>query len=223
MIIDKNYSRSNVFGAGRRFSCSLIRNIAAKKRLNCIDNCQDVGLTKESIRSKILLRLKKHKEEDREKKSSLIKEKLFRTKVFKNAKIVMFFISFGGEVNTQDMINESIKLGKKVAVPVCGKNRLIKPCILSKKTPFIPGLYGIPEPAIKRFVNLENLDLVIVPGLAFDRKRHRLGRGKGYYDTLLGDLFPHKAVSIGLAFDFQILPSIPFTPQDKKVDKIIFA
>lgn len=201
----------------------LIENIAVKRRLNCIDSCQDAKLTKQSIRSKILLKFKNHKEEDREKKSSLIKEKLFRTKAFKNAKIVMFFISFGGEVNTQDMINKTIKLGKKVAVPVCGKNMSIRPCMLSKKISLIPGLFGIPEPAIKRFVNLEKLDLVIVPGLAFDRKGHRLGRGKGYYDTLLGELSSYKAVSIGLAFDFQILPSIPFTPQDKRVDKVIFA
>lgn len=200
-----------------------IKAAMLKKKLNCTDNCQDVRLTKKSLRSKILLKFKNHKEEDREKKSSLIKEKLFKTKVFKNAKIVMFFISFGGEVNTKDMINEAIKLGKKIAVPVCGKNRLIKPCMLSKKISLIPGFYGIPEPAIKRFVNLKNLDLVIVPGLAFDRKGHRLGRGKGYYDTLLGEIASYKAVSIGLAFDFQILPSIPLTPQDKKVDKIIFS
>jgi len=219
MLTDINLGKE----AKKLLNYVLIGNIVAKKRLICVDAGRDVRLTKQSMRSKILLKFKNHKEEDREKKSSLIKEKLFRTKIFNNAKIVMFFISFGGEVNTKDMINEAIKLGKKVAVPVCGKNRLIKPCLLSKEIPLISGLYGIPEPAIKRFVNLEKLDLVIVPGLAFDRKGHRLGRGKGYYDILLEELSPYKAVSIGLAFDFQILPSIPLSPQDKKVDKIIYA
>jgi 5-formyltetrahydrofolate cyclo-ligase len=180
-----------------------------------------VGLTKQQIRSKILLKLKTHKEEDRNRKSKLIKKKLFRTLVFKKAKKVMFFISFGGEVDTKDMILKAQQLGKIVAVPVCRKNGLIRPGILSEKARLMRGLYGIYEPAIKRFINLEDLDLIIVPGVAFDKKGNRLGRGKGYYDRLLGSL--DKAFSIGLAFDFQILPLVPATCYDKKVDRVIFA
>ncbi len=179
-------------------------------------------LTKREIRSKILLRLKKQKEEYRVQKSKLIKEKLFRAKVFKKAKIVLFFISFGGEINTQDMIKEARKLGKIIAVPVCKRNGILRPSVLIEKARLIRGLYGIYEPAVKRFVNLEDLDLVIVPGIAFDKKGSRLGRGKGYYDRFLRKL-PEKASTIGLAFDFQILPRIPANILDKKVDKVIFA
>ncbi len=179
-------------------------------------------LTKPEIRSKILLRLKKQKEEDRFQKSNLVKEKLFRDKVFKRAKIVLFFISFGGEIYTQDMIKKARKSGKIVAVPVCKRNGIMRPSVLLEKARLMRGLYGIYEPAIKRFVNLEDLDLVIVPGIAFDKKGNRLGRGKGYYDRFLRRL-PEKASSIGLAFDFQILPHIPANSLDKKVDKVIFA
>ncbi len=179
-------------------------------------------LTKQEIRSKILLRLKKQKDINRVKKSKLVKEKLFRDKVFKKAKIVLFFISFGGEINTQDMIREARKSGKIVAVPVCKRSGIMRPSVLLAKAKLIRGLYGICEPAIKRFVNLEELDLVIVPGIAFDKKGNRLGRGKGYYDRFLRKL-PEKASSIGLAFDFQILPHIPANSLDKKVDKVIFA
>lgn len=181
------------------------------------------GLTKQGIRSKILLKLKTQKKEDRDRKSRLIKEKLFRTLVFKKAKVVMFFISFGGEVNTEDMIKEARRLGKIVAAPVCRKKRIIRPSIFPEKAKLIHGLYEIYEPAIKRFVKLEDLDLVVVPGVAFDKQGNRLGRGRGYYDCFLHKLKAYNAASIGLAFDFQILPSIPTTCLDKEVDRVIFA
>jgi 5-formyltetrahydrofolate cyclo-ligase len=182
----------------------------------------NVELTKKQIRSKILLRLKIQKEEDRRRKSKIIKEKLFRTQIFKKAKRVMFYISFDGEVNTKEMIKEAVRLGKIVAVPVCQKNRRIKPARLDKRVKLKKGPYGIGEPVIKRFLDLEALDLVIVPGVAFDRKGNRLGRGKGYYDSFLKKL-PNKAASIGLAFAFQILPCIPATRRDVSVDRVIFA
>ena len=181
------------------------------------------GLTKKQIRSKILLKIKTQKEEDRDRKSKIIKEKLFRTRVFKKAKRMMFYISFGGEVDTKEMIKAAIKLGKIVAVPVCRRNRIvIRPCILQDKARLKKGPYGISEPAMKTFINSRDIDLVVVPGVAFDKQGHRLGRGKGYYDCFLKKL-PKKTPSIGLAFDFQILPSMPTTPQDVNVDKIIFA
>jgi len=90
-------------------------------------------LTKEQIRNRILLRLKIQKEEERERKSKIIKEKLFRSSIFKKAKRVMFYISFDGEVNTKEMIKEAQNLGKIVAVPVCKKKRTMLPCALSKE------------------------------------------------------------------------------------------
>jgi len=180
------------------------------------------GLTKAEIRSKILLKLKNQKQKEQQRKSNLIMKKLFRALVFKKAKVVMFFISFGGEVNTENMIRQAMKLGKKVAVPVCGKNRVMRPSILAENAKLIRGLYEIHEPAIKKFISLNNLDLVVVPGVAFDKKGNRLGRGKGYYDCFLHKL-PSKTSAVGLAFDFQILPSIPTTCLDKEVHRVIFA
>jgi 5-formyltetrahydrofolate cyclo-ligase len=180
------------------------------------------SLTKKQIRSKILLRLKTQKEADQYRKSKIIKDKLFRALVFKKAKTIMFYISFDGEVDTQEMIKEAQKIGKTVTVPVCESNRTIRPCILQHKAKLKKGLYGICEPAIKRFIKAENLDLVVAPGVAFDKKGSRLGRGKGYYDNLLKKL-SRKATSVGLAFDFQILPFVPATITDAAVHRIIFA
>jgi len=182
----------------------------------------DMKLTKQKIRNTILMKLKTQKEENRNKKSAQLKNKLFRNRVFKKAKTVMFYMPFGGEVDTVDMIRSAQKIGKIVVVPVCGKNRMMSPCVLKDKGTLLRGPYGIREPALKKPVNLKSLDLVIVPGLAFDKQGRRLGRGKGYYDRFLSRISQH-SISIGLAYDFQILPSIPTTEYDIDVHKVIFA
>jgi len=179
-------------------------------------------LTKNQLRTKILYKLRNHKEEDRNSKSSLIQKKLFRALVFKKAKRVMFYISFDGEVDTEYMIKKARILGKTISVPVCRKDRGIIPCILKDKAKLVRGFYGTLEPAAKDPVALEKIDLVIVPGIAFDMSGKRLGRGKGCYDRFLRKL-PDKTHSIGLAFDFQILPALPATRLDVGVNKVIFA
>ena len=179
------------------------------------------GLTKDEIRSKILLRLKTQKEESRERKSKVIKDKLFRTLVFRNAKHVMFYISFDGEVDTREMIKETKRLGKIVAVPICKAGGILSPSLLGEKTKLKKGLYGVYEPAVQRGIDLREIDLVVVPGVAFDTRGNRLGRGEGCYDRFLKKI-PKRTVSMGLAFDFQILPSLPATTHDVGVKRAIF-
>ncbi|MFA5410748.1 MAG: 5-formyltetrahydrofolate cyclo-ligase [Candidatus Omnitrophota bacterium] len=184
---------------------------------------KEAGLTKQRIRSKILLKLNSQKEEDRKRKSRIIKEKLFRSLSFKKAKRVMFYISFGGEVDTREMIEEALKLGKIIAVPACQDDKItLRPCIFRESARLKKGRYGVCEPAKKKFIDLEDIDLVIVPGIAFDRKGGRLGRGKGCYDRFLKRL-PCAVPSIGLAFDFQILPDLPAITTDVNVRRVIFA
>jgi len=180
-------------------------------------------LTKELLRSKILPNLRKQKKQIRLEKSQKIKDKLFKLKIFKKAKRVMFYMAFDGEVETKEMIRQAMRMGKIVAVPVCDpKERKIIPCQIGPRTKFKRGPYGIKEPLKKMPLPSEELDLVIVPGVAFDRKGNRLGRGKGYYDSFLKTL-PKKTYSIGLAFDFQIVRSLPVLPHDIKVKDILFA
>jgi 5-formyltetrahydrofolate cyclo-ligase len=179
-------------------------------------------LTKRKIRSKILLRLKTQKEESREIKSKAILIKLFRTLVFKKAKKVMFYISFDGEVDTTEMIEETRRLGKIVAVPACREKGIIYPTLLSRNMLLRKGPYGVAEPAVKRRIYLPKIDLVIVPGVAFDKRGNRLGRGKGCYDRFLKKI-PARTPTLGLAFDFQILPSLPTTTHDVSVKKVICA
>ncbi|MDD5197168.1 MAG: 5-formyltetrahydrofolate cyclo-ligase [Candidatus Omnitrophota bacterium] len=180
-------------------------------------------LTKQALRSKILLKLENQKEEDRKQKSSLIKDKLLKQREFRKAKRVMFYIAMQGEVDTQEMIETAKRLGKIIAVPVCVKSRIsLRPAILDSHAHLRKGPYGVSEPVIGRFIGLKDLDLVITPGVAFDKKGNRLGRGKGYYDRFLSRI-PKDTPSIGLAFDLQILPVVPTTPHDVGVKKVLFA
>jgi len=180
-------------------------------------------LTKGTLRSKILLKLKNQKEEDRQQKSELIKHKLLRQRVFKRAKRVMFYIAMPGEVDTREMIATAKRLGKIICVPVCVKNRAsLRPAILDSHAHLKKGPYGVAEPVISKFIRPEDLDLVITPGVAFDKKGNRLGRGKGYYDRFLSKI-PQDTPAIGLAFSLQILPAVPITSHDVSVKKVLFA
>jgi len=183
---------------------------------------KSVLLTKKLLRSKISKALKGQTRKESSLKSRKIKGKLFRMPAFHKAKMVMFYIAIGGEVETKEMIKEAQKLGKIIVVPICKANRNIEACLLARNVKLSKGPYGIMEPVIEQKINPEYLDLVVVPGLAFDKKGGRLGRGKGYYDRFLGKL-TSKTISVGLAFDFQIIASIPVAGHDVSVNRVIFA
>jgi len=138
----------------------------------------------------------------------------------------MFYVSLKDEVNTLDMIDEALKTGKRVCVPVILKEdkRLIAGEIKDRKKDLERQRFGIYQPkagSVKE-VPLEDIDLVVVPGIAFDKFNVRLGRGHGYYDKLLCAL-PNKTSTIGLAFDFQVVEKLPKDPHDIPVSKTITA
>ena len=81
------------------------------------------------------------------------------------------------------------------------------------------GAFGILEPDGEPFTAWHEIDVAVVPGVAFDRRGYRLGRGKGYYDTLLAQL-PH-TYKLGICFDFQKLPSLPVEPHDIPMHEIL--
>jgi 5-formyltetrahydrofolate cyclo-ligase len=199
-----------------------VGQVAPRKQTGCA--CPGAAqLTKKMMRSTMLTILNNQKEEDRKRKSGKIKKKLLNLKSFQKAKTVMFYIALRGEVDTDEMIRAAIELGKIVTVPVCLADRVtIQPCMLGHATRFRLGPYGVREPVENHPVPPADLDAVIVPGVAFDKKGNRLGRGKGCYDRFLRTL-PKEAVSIGVAFDFQVLPSVPTAEHDETVHKLIFA
>lgn len=177
---------------------------------------------KMKIRKKILNQLRKQKEEIRHKKSLKIKRKVFLLSDFKKARTILMYLSFDGEVETGNMISEAKKKGKRIAVPICDrKKRRLIPCLLDGLINVKKGAYGISQPKIKKIIPNDKIDLVIVPGIAFDSECNRLGRGLGYYDRLLEKLSP-SIPRIGVAFDFQVLDNLPgLCPHDQPVTRVI--
>ncbi len=155
-------------------------------------------------------------------KDRLIMDKLFSTKDFEKAKKILFYYSVKGEVGTDKMIRESMKMGKKILFPVTDTvNRSLSISeINDMDKDLTPGPYGIPEPSYPVIVPPGDLDIVIIPGVAFDKKGNRLGYGMGFYDRFLSDI--HKKIPvIALAYEFQMVDKIPHEETDVKVQKII--
>lgn len=116
--------------------------------------------------------------------------------------------------------------GKRVVVPVTRPRtkRLSLSEVRDPGRELAPGAFGVPEPvpSARRPVPVRELDLVLVPGLAFDRRGHRLGHGHGYFDRFLARL-PKTTPVIGLAFKFQLLERLPSDPHDRAVHTVLTA
>ncbi len=143
---------------------------------------------------------------------------------FRACRNIMFFLSLPREVQTDKMIQKALDLGKKVFVPIVDANhrRLDISEIPGLDIEFEEKRFGIREPGLShlKIASPSVLDFVLVPGLAFDRKGGRIGYGAGYYDRFLKEV-PDHAVRVGVAFDFQVLDSIPQTEFDVPVQKIL--
>lgn len=129
------------------------------------------------------------------------------------------------EVRTADLVTQALQTGKKVVVPYCVGDDL-KLFLLADRAELSAGTLGIPEPKeslrsrAERQVAPEELDLLAVPGLAFDRSGGRVGHGRGYFDRLLRHLRPD-ACSIGLAFECQLFDWVPMDSHDVPLDGIV--
>jgi len=178
---------------------------------------------KERIRKEILANRRRLSEETVTGKSRKIKKSLFELPEFEKAKTVMFYVSKGREVRTEEMIRESLKMGKKVAVPISKvEKRDLLPSLLTDYGELVPGTYGILEPREReqRAISLEEIGLIIVPGVAFDRQGNRIGFGRGFYDNFLGKV-PANVFRLGLAFQLQVVEELPFEERDVPMDGVV--
>lgn len=157
-------------------------------------------------------------------KSRSIGERLFALPGFQDTLTVMFYVSHNSEVNTRWMITAALRNGHRIAVPLVqpDKRQLLPVLIHNPARDLSPGFKGILEPELDQSRKLPSseLDLVIVPGLAFDPVGNRLGMGRAYYDAFLKAIRPG-ALKIGLAFECQIVESIPPAFHDVAMDMII--
>jgi len=157
-------------------------------------------------------------------KSDKVKERLFAFPVFCEAQVVLFYLSLKEEVQTQEMIKEALKLNKTVGIPLIKlRERDILPVeLLSYNENLTVGPLGIPQPKDGgwRALSPDKIDLVIVPGVAFDERGNRIGFGMGFYDRFLKRT-SSRTKTVALAFELQLVPIILSQPYDVPVDYII--
>ena len=172
---------------------------------------------KAGLRKKILEERNKLTDSEIKERSLVVRDKLFSSDGYKKAEKILFYVSFGSEVDTHEMIKES--LGNKiVCVPVVIGDKIIASMIKDFKELDTKNKYKISEPSNINKIDPKEIDLVIVPGVAFDRLGHRIGYGKGYYDSFLSNL---NAKKLALAFELQIVDEIPKEWHDIAVDEVI--
>lgn len=157
-------------------------------------------------------------------KSTNIFHQLNKTEFYTKASNVMIYVSFGSEVMTRPIIDDMLNNGKRVFIPVTvpKTKALIVSELKNYDDDLVVGHFGVLEPKedTLRPVEPNILDLVIVPGVAFDRRGYRIGYGGGYYDRFLPRL-PDKATTVSLAFDMQLIDHIPTSQYDIPVEYII--
>jgi len=136
---------------------------------------------------------------------------------FKQAKTVLIYWSMSDEVHTHDFISKWYKT-KTILLPSV-KGNLLKLKQFTGLESMQPGeLMGILEPTGPEFLDSESIDLIVVPGVAFDRNNFRMGRGRGFYDRLLSGNHSKK---IGICFDFQLFETIPTEVHDIAMDRVL--
>ncbi len=149
-------------------------------------------------------------------------ERLMGLPAFATASCILAYKAMPHECDLQWMVSMAVSLKKRVAFPVCGDAYTLD--LWAPETPdaFVRGKYGIwePDPARAERVENEALDMIVVPGVAFDAACARLGQGAGYYDRLLGRAC---AAKIGVCFPLQIVPEVPVDAHDITLDAVVTA
>ena len=154
--------------------------------------------------------------------SLAIMKRLIDLEAIRRASTLMVYLAFGSEVHTDDLIRWGWGEGKRIVVPLCcPETRELMPCRIDGFDELESGHYGIREPKVSPLqpVSQREIDAVVVPAVAFDRRGYRVGYGGGYYDRFLPGC--PQAAKIGAAFARQIIAAIPADPYDVTVDRIV--
>ena len=175
---------------------------------------------KQAIRKKHLEKRKSLSAESLGQKSKKLASLLFETAEFKNARCIMAFVSINGEPETRGIIEEAWRQGKKVCVPTTdfAANEMM-PVQINSFAELEEKKFGLPEPkSHEKKVAVGEIDLVLVPGVAFDERGNRIGYGKGFFDRFLAG---SKVTAVGLCFEQHLEKELPCEAHDCRVGKIV--
>ena len=177
----------------------------------------DIYQQKKMLRKKVKMLKQQYPLQEKKHLSKAIFEKLESLDIFQNSSIIMAYWSMDDEVHTHEFIQKW--MGKKrIILPVVTGDELELKEFTGVEQMKSGEQFGIPEPTGSLFTSEEQIELILVPGVAFDKNNNRMGRGKAYYDRLLRNTAASK---IGLAFHFQIYEEVPFDELDVKMDMVI--
>jgi len=140
---------------------------------------------------------------------------------FQKAKRIGAFSSVGSEISTLPMLEGILSSGKELYLPRTEKGQqLLQFHPVTDLSTLKPGLFNIPEPPAKTAIAPSHIDLLLVPGLAFDNRGHRLGYGNGYYDRFMKIISPD-CFTLGISYSFQIIDKTPNSDHDIPVHAVL--
>ena len=176
-------------------------------------------MDKKDLRKFIRMQKGMFSAEQLEDMSSAVISKLMAHPSVKGANTILVYHSLNDEVNTHGILDQLVAQGKRVLLPAVISDTEMELRCYEGPQDLSDGFFNIMEPIGKPFTDYADIDVAVVPGMAFDSRGHRLGRGKGYYDRLLPLLT--NAYKIGICFSFQFIPGVPADEHDVKMDEII--
>lgn len=180
---------------------------------------------KEILRKKWMKKRKKVAKKEGDIKSKIISKKILSLKEIKESKNIMIYVSYRSEVSTNKLIISLLNNNKRIFAPYCIKDekRMEVVEIENPDQDLEKGAYGIKEPA-KRIrnnkIDPKNLDIVVVPAVAFSKSGYRVGYGGGYYDRFLERL-ANKTITIGINYEEMLFDKVPKEDHDLAVDMVV--
>ena len=155
----------------------------------------------------------------------MVLERVQGLAAFSQARVVLGYASFGSELDTHPFLRAVLAGGRDLVLPRIDRaaRRLALHRVEGLESDLRAGIWGIlePDPARCRPVTPAQIDFVLVPGLAFDPDGGRVGYGAGYYDRLLGEWPEPVPPLVAAAFDFQVVPAVPVSATDHRVDVVV--
>lgn len=151
-----------------------------------------------------------------------IQERALQFPLYRNSRSIALYSPIGNEVATERIRDHALLAGKKLFYPKLGKEEDLALVQIESADELRPARYGVLEPTGRRIMTVRDQEdlLVFVPGVAFDARGNRLGRGKGWYDRVLGLLGPASRL-VALAYEFQIVQEVPAETWDRRVHYVI--
>lgn len=138
---------------------------------------------------------------------------------FTRARTLLLYSALPDEVSTGEILDSLTNEGKTVLLPRVVNDTEMELRLYTGPADLLKGAYGILEPTGQLFTDYQQIDVAVVPGMAFDNEGHRLGRGKGYYDRFLKKI-PH-TYKIGVCFRWQLVDTVPSDPHDILMDCVV--